>query len=541
VAIIEEIFKRILDKLAGADFWIALGFLAAAIVLWVLIGTTKKHEKKVLLRQIGVSLVLVLLAGGAIWMHQVLFLHEPVFPKDVTGILVMRIVGDDTLNSLQGDLVEKLNAELQKEAADQQVEVHAGGETLDESKGLADAHDRARAIGHRLNAKLVIWGRKIGEKKFYPRITVMAALEKWSAARERTHEEQSITELHLPEELVDEPFYLIHFAGGYSYYIQKNFKEAVVNFKAALRRKGSSANELADLQFFTAVCDLSLAAGQRNIGANCQEAIELFAKAAKVYEATDKGKWAKTQNNLGIAYSELPTGDRAENMKKAIAAHEAALGVFTQKDFPTDWATAQNNLGSAYWALPTGDRAENLKKAIAAYEAALRVYTEKDFPTDWAKTQNNLGIAYSDLPTGDRAENLKKAIAAYEAALRVCTEKDFPTDWAMAQNNLGSAYWALPTGDRAENLKKAIAAYESALGVYTEKDFPTDWAMAQNNLGIAYRDLPTGDRVENVKKAKNCFEAALRVYTASGFPEYHREAAAHLADVEQQLRNPTSQ
>ena len=51
----------------------------------------------------------------------------------------------------------------------------------------------------------------------------------------------------------------------------------------------------------------------------------------------------------------------------------------------------QNNLGIAYADLPTGDRGENLTKAIACYEAALRVYTERDFPADWAMTQNNLG------------------------------------------------------------------------------------------------------------------------------------------------------
>ena len=62
----------------------------------------------------------------------------------------------------------------------------------------------------------------------------------------------------------------------------------------------------------------------------------------------------------------------------------------------------QHNLGTAYGDLPTGDRGENLRRAIACYEAALRVYTEADFPADWAGTQSNLGTAYKDLPTGDR-------------------------------------------------------------------------------------------------------------------------------------------
>jgi tetratricopeptide (TPR) repeat protein len=90
----------------------------------------------------------------------------------------------------------------------------------------------------------------------------------------------------------------------------------------------------------------------------------------------------------------------------------------------------QHNLGNAYSDLPTGDRSENLRRAIACYENALRVYTETEFPYDWAMTQHNLGNAYSKLPTGDRSENLRRAIACYENALRVYTETEFPYEWA---------------------------------------------------------------------------------------------------------------
>ncbi|HET8796866.1 MAG TPA: adenylate/guanylate cyclase domain-containing protein, partial [Thermoanaerobaculia bacterium] len=165
---------------------------------------------------------------------------------------------------------------------------------------------------------------------------------------------------------------------------------------------------------------------------------------------------------------------------------------------PEAWAMTQNDLGVAYWSLPSGDRGENLAKAITCFEAALRVYTERDFPAEWARTQNNLGNAYWKLPSGDRGENLAKAIACYEAALRVRTECDFPVDRAVTQNNLGSAYADLTSGDRGKNLAKAIACYEAALRVRTERDFPVQWAMTQNNLGVAYRNLPSGDRGENL-------------------------------------------
>jgi tetratricopeptide (TPR) repeat protein len=230
-------------------------------------------------------------------------------------------------------------------------------------------------------------------------------------------------------------------------------------------------------------------------------------------------EWPRGQKTLGDIFSDQVKGDRAENLRRAIAYYEAALRVWTEADFPQDWAMTQNNLGVAYRNLPTGDRAENLRRAIACYEAALRVWTEADFPQDWAMTQNNLGIAYSDLPMGDRGENLRRAIACYEAALRVWTEADFPQQWATTQNNLGIAYSDLPMGDRGENLRRAIACYEAALRVWTEADFPQQWATTQNNLGTACLRLPTGDRGENLRRAIACFEVALRVRTEANFPK----------------------
>jgi hypothetical protein len=82
-------------------------------------------------------------------------------------------------------------------------------------------------------------------------------------------------------------------------------------------------------------------------------------------------------------------------------------------------ASIQNSLGIAYQNLPGGDRAHNLHTAIDYYEAALQVRTRAAFPSHWAMTQNNLGLAYSNLPDGDRAHNLRTAVACYEDALQV--------------------------------------------------------------------------------------------------------------------------
>jgi hypothetical protein len=194
----EEIFKR----LTGADFWIVLGCTAVGLLCWRWIGAGTA-DKPVLRLQIGAAMALALPAGVVIWINHAIFQREPVFSKDLTGILIVRIVGDDAENSLQRELVAKLNAELQKEPVGQRIEVRAGREIIDETNiGLEHAHERARTIGQRLEAKLVIWGLKGSGEGFYPRITVVNPPKNWSEKSERT---QNITELRLPEELVDEP------------------------------------------------------------------------------------------------------------------------------------------------------------------------------------------------------------------------------------------------------------------------------------------------------------------------------------------------
>ena len=91
--------------------------------------------------------------------------------------------------------------------------------------------------------------------------------------------------------------------------------------------------------------------------------------------------------------------------RQAITAYQQALLVCTQTDFPIEWAKTQNNLGAAYTNRIRGDKAQNLEVAIAACQQALLVQTQTDFPMDWAMTQNNLGIAYSNRIRGDKAQN----------------------------------------------------------------------------------------------------------------------------------------
>jgi CHAT domain-containing protein len=265
---------------------------------------------------------------------------------------------------------------------------------------------------------------------------------------------------------------------------------------------------------------------------NLQRAIACFQDALRIMRPEIAPlDYAATQNNLGAAYYELLTGNRAANLQQAIACFQEALRFRTPETAPLDYAATQYNLGEAYRQLPTGNRAANLQQAIACYEETLQFWTPETAPRDYAAAQKSLGNAYQQLLTGNRAANLQQAIVCYEAALRFLTPETAPLDYALTQTYLGLAYSDLPIGDRSTNLQKATARYEVALRFLTPETAPLDYALTQNYRGLAYENLPTGDRAANLQQAISCYQEALRFWTPQTAPHGYAVAQANLGSA----------
>ncbi|NEO33118.1 MAG: CHAT domain-containing protein [Symploca sp. SIO3C6] len=230
--------------------------------------------------------------------------------------------------------------------------------------------------------------------------------------------------------------------------------------------------------------------------------------------------WAKTQINLGNAYTDRIEREKAQNLEDAIACYQNALEVFTRKAFPDDWAKTQINLGNAYRDRIEGEKAQNLEDSIAYSRNALEIYTRKAFPDDWAKTQVNLGAAYLYRIEGEKAQNLEDSIAYFQNALEIYTRKAFPNEWAKTQMNLGNAYLYRIEGEKVQNLEDSIAYFQNALEIHTRKALPNDWAMTQMNLGAAYFYRIRGEKAQNLEDAIACFQNALEIYTREAFPDY---------------------
>ncbi|MEG4631732.1 CHAT domain-containing protein [Microcoleus sp. AR_TQ3_B6] len=306
-----------------------------------------------------------------------------------------------------------------------------------------------------------------------------------------------------------------------------NIEIAITGYQIVLNNREPGSEKFAQTQNNLAVAYSNRINGSR--AENLERAIEFCQAALTVRTLEDFPEyWAGTQNNLAKAYRNRINGSRAENLERAIEFYQAALTVRTLEDFPEDWATTQNNLANAYGNRINGSRAENLERAIEFFQAALTVRTLEDFREDWAMTQNNLANAYLCRINGSRAENLERAIEFYQAALTVYTLEDFPEYWATTQNNLANAYLYRINGSRAENLERAIEFFQAALTVYTLEDFREDWAMTQNNLANAYLYRINGSRIENLERAIEFYEAALTVYTFEDFPINNVETLSNL-------------
>ncbi|MFN6487766.1 CHAT domain-containing protein, partial [Nostoc sp. DedQUE02] len=159
------------------------------------------------------------------------------------------------------------------------------------------------------------------------------------------------------------------------------------------------------------------------------------------------------------------------NTEQAIASFSRALEVTTRNDFPDNWAKTQNNLGNAYSYRILGEKAENIEIAIATYTAALEVSTRRDFPDDWARTQFNLGNTYLYRIRGDKAENLERAITAYTAVLEVYTRTVFPYEYVETLFMLGIAYKEANQFDLAySKLAASIKIVESLRGEIVSDD-----------------------------------------------------------------------
>ena len=239
---------------------------------------------------------------------------------------------------------------------------------------------------------------------------------------------------------------------------------------------------------------------------NGEQAIAAFQAAARQLDPQGV-TWGAAKRQECLAYLFRVVGDRADNLERATAACQDAVGNLDRAETRASWGVAQLTLAGALFRRVRGLRSANISQAIAADRAALSVQSRENNPAAWAMTQSNLGAHLADSPFGDVQANIEAAIAAYEAAGTVLTSAREPDGWLILQNNLGGILGLRERGGLAANQEAAIALFERIRGS------PNAWGGLQTGanfqLGQLMRRRLTGDRSGNLEQAVRYFRAAL--------------------------------
>ena len=129
----EKLIDLVLQQFVGVDLIIAIVGLLIGWLLWLLIFGKKQERKKLIPRLVFCGFI-VLAISIAIFVNHRVIKSANTFKKGQTGVLVLRIAGDDSSNSLQRDLVESLRKELRKVPSTNSIVVLASDEQLDDTK-----------------------------------------------------------------------------------------------------------------------------------------------------------------------------------------------------------------------------------------------------------------------------------------------------------------------------------------------------------------------------------------------------------------------
>ena len=145
-------------------------------------------------------------------------------------------------------------------------------------------------------------------------------------------------------------------------------------------------------------------------------------------------------------------------------------------------AAVLNDLGNAYSDLPTGDRGAHLQRAIACYQQALTVYTAEAAPDDHRRTQRNLARLYlGEELWGQAITALQGALAATDLLYQTSATpearraelreiRDLPSRLAYALAQTGASTDTVPLQTAVLTLEQNRARWLSeALARYSQK------------------------------------------------------------------------
>ena len=255
-------------------------------------------------------------------------------------------------------------------------------------------------------------------------------------------------------------------SGGCRHNSLTNPDVAVGYLRQALSLTTSSADSLVCAGILDTLGNSYVCSRQLPKKARLIAALDCHRAAAVLYRGQGMlDDWAREEYNQGNAWCELPEEEYPEKWQQAILHYEHALQVRTRDKNPLRCAATLQNLGTAYRQLKTGNKAANVMKAAQCYRRALAICHLSAFPVQHAALCNNLANAYLSLAMYDeknRRRCARHALKRLDRALGVRTRAEYPVDYAITQYNRGQAFLLMTGDDPQDSYVRAVACFQEA-------------------------------------------------------------------------------
>jgi hypothetical protein len=492
------------------------------------------------------SLIVIVFAVSVIEIHNHAIEHNKskvmTFDKREVGIIVLPIEGDSD-NSLRRDFVDSLFSKLQQDDLTNVILKTFDNRTDGLSIGPANAAKVARDIGKQYNAKIVVWGDKVGDRKFWPHITIVDQYSFSSLTLKGNVElgVQQIDQLQLPVELVDEPICIAYLVSALSFIENDKYNDAITALDKASQLLNTNSPVWSDIKFYSGTCNLKFAIDNKQPLPLLQESISDLSDALnRTTPGTNSLRWAIVNENIGSAYyfhARCSKGDVASNnLLQSIQHLNIARKVFSLGKSSTEIGEVNLTLGEALYDLAAisndQDEYKILTNSMGVLSDALQKLNKDKAPLSWAFAQNAYGVTLRCNALDPQCTNtdllLNNALGRYKRALEVFNKEKNPIQYGMAKGNIGTANYDLLKRAKLNDINvyasNSLIAYEDALSAFVSIDSKENVAQTQlwlANVRSYMAELkyyaPIAENL--LKEADANYKKALEYYTLADYPK----------------------
>lgn len=193
-----------------------------------------------------------------------------------------------------------------------------------------------------------------------------------------------------------------------------------------------------------------------------------------------------TSEELGQVIEEIQEAERRQEPEQVIQLVESAIAKAVTSELTMLVSILEASRAFAYLNRPTGNRQDNIDKAVAGFGVALRTTV---VPEEAARLHMYIGIAMAERLRGDPADNLEAALNAMREGLRILPIEGDPDLRATIKINIATTLLRRQRGDKVANLIEARDLCREILEYRSLEDDPDEWAVVQLNYAPILHEL----------------------------------------------------